>query len=140
MVHACPANRQYRALEQTRAREQFGSRAKECIGGGHKRVNDLHPITRRDGAELGHVTASSVYTRQQGQYLRAMGCCTEPCYFGATAYSTEQRVQKQEYFLQGAKRDFFFQKIKRLKCKKKGIFARPSHHQHYIQYHRLAKH
>jgi hypothetical protein len=76
-MHVQQIRWQYRALEQTRAREQFGSRAKECIGGGHKRVNDLHPITRRDGAELGHVTASSVYTRQQGQYLGAMGCCTD---------------------------------------------------------------
>lgn len=126
MVHACPANRQYRALEQTRAREQFGSRAKECIGGGHKRVNDLHPITRRDGAELGHVTASSVYTRQQGQYLRAMGCCTEPCYFGATAYSTEQRVQKQNTSSRGLN-VIFFSKNKKAKMPKKTVYLHVLH-------------
>lgn len=62
------------------------------------------------GAKLGHVTARSVYTRQWGQYLGAMGCGAEPCYLSATAYGAEQRVQKREYFLQETKSDFFSEK------------------------------
>lgn len=34
-------------------------------------------------AELGHVTVSSVYTRQQVQYLDVMGCGAEPCYLAS---------------------------------------------------------
>jgi hypothetical protein len=60
-----------------------------CHGGRQELGAMIH------GAKLGHVDVVLPCCRQPSMHLGAKICGTKPCYLGATAYGTEQRVQNE---------------------------------------------